>query len=85
MSFAKTGKTWLGLQRKKLGEMIWNGKSNVEFLVSSGRGKVMLTTRISLLHVSPIWNGSRKKTHACFGVLLLKKAGEEIGSCSLRA
>lgn len=73
VSFAKIGKTWLGLQRKKLGGMIWNikKKNNVGVLVSSVRGKVMLTTRIPSLHVSPIWKGSRLKTHACFAGLLL--------------
>lgn len=27
VSFAKIGKTWLELQRKKLGGMIWNNKN----------------------------------------------------------
>lgn len=63
----------VGVAKKEVGrdDLEYKKKNNVGVLVSSVRGKVVLTTRIPSLHMSPIWKGSRLKTHACFAGLLL--------------
>lgn len=58
----------VGVAKKEVGrdDLEYKKKNNVGVLVSSVRGKVMLTTRIPLLHVSPTWKGSRLKNSCLF-------------------